>query len=153
MEYHIDTGYRLHQSLGYRLTMAARKMEQLFDEKLRTLRLTRTSWCILLAVGNEQLRRPSDIAEFVGIDRTAASRALSGMETDGLIERSSGSGDRRTTSVHLTKTGAELLVLATPLAIENSRRIEALLHADEFRELGRLLDKLVAEDSKPLSSI
>ena len=153
MEYHVDTGYRLHQSLGYRLTMAARKMERRFDSKLRGLGLSRTSWCILLAVGNEGLRRPSDIASFVGIDRTAASRALSGMEADGLIARSSGSGDKRTTSVQLTDKGADLLVQGTPLAIENSRHLETSLREDEYRELRRLLEKLIAGDSTPLSSI
>ena len=61
------TPYRLHQSLGYHLSIAARLQERRLDEQLRMLGLTRTTWCILLAVGNEGLSQPSDIAGFVGI--------------------------------------------------------------------------------------
>ena len=60
------------------------------NEKLRLIGLTRTTWCILLAVGNEGMTQPSDIAAFVGIDRTATSRALRSMESDGLLARHSG---------------------------------------------------------------
>ena len=77
--------YRLHTSLGYHLSLASRLQERRLDEQLKTLGLTRTTWCILLAVGNEGLCQPSDIADFVGIDRTATSRALRHMEDDGLL--------------------------------------------------------------------
>ena len=77
--------YRLHNSLGYRLSRVARIQERRLDLGLRRIGLTRTTWCVLLAVGNEGLSQPSDIAEFIGIDRTATSRALRQMEADDLI--------------------------------------------------------------------
>ncbi|MEM1302763.1 MAG: MarR family transcriptional regulator, partial [Pseudomonadota bacterium] len=83
----MDIRYRLHDSLGYNLSLAARLQERRLDDGLRSLALTRTNWCILLAVGVEGLSGPSDIAAFVGIDRTATSRALRQMEQAGLIER------------------------------------------------------------------
>ena len=60
--------YRLHKSLGYQMSLTTRIQEKRLEDGLRTLGLTRIQWCILLAVGNEKLRNPSDIAAFVGID-------------------------------------------------------------------------------------
>ena len=134
--------YRLQQSLGYHLSRAARVQERRLDEGLRALGLTRTTWCVLLAVGNEALRQPSEIANFVGIDRTAASRALRTMETAGLIERRSGDGDGRTTDVRLTEQGAKLLSQGTPLALENNAVMSDRLSAEEETMLKALLARL-----------
>jgi DNA-binding MarR family transcriptional regulator len=106
--------YRLHRSLGYKLSIASRLQERRLDEGLRRLGLTRVSWCVLLAVGVEGLGRPSDIARFVGIDRTATSRALRQMEAAGLVTRASGAKDRRTTQVTCTPKGRALM--SAPLA-------------------------------------
>ncbi len=138
----MSTPYRLHASLGYQLSLAARIQERRLEEGLRGLGLTRISWCILLAVGNEDLRHPSDIARFVGIDRTATSRALKQMENDGLVQRKAGEDDRRTTSVALTPVGAEHLRKGTPLAEANNARMEARLSDTERADLDRLLRKV-----------
>jgi DNA-binding MarR family transcriptional regulator len=134
--------YRLHASLGYHLTRASRVQERRLDEGLRTLGLTRTTWCILLAVGNEGMSQPSEIAEFVGIDRTATSRALRGMQEMGLISRRAGNGDGRTTEVTLTPRGCAYLGKGAPMAVENNAIMEARLSPGEADELKRLLAKL-----------
>lgn len=89
-----DTPYRLHDSLGFQLTITSRFQEHHLEDQLKTLGLTRITWCILLAVENEKLENPSDIAKFVGIDRTAASRALRQMENAGMIRRTGGNSDK-----------------------------------------------------------
>lgn len=115
--------------------------ERRLDSGLRSLKLTRITWCVLLAVGNEKLVRPSDIAAFIGIDRTATSRALRQMDTAGLIQRSTGSGDRRTTTVELTDAGLTLLDEGTPMAAANNAVMNSRLNASERQELQRLLLK------------
>lgn len=135
--------YRLHASLGFRLSRAARIQERRLDDGLKELGLTRTTWCILLAIGNEALVRPSEIAAFVGIDRTATSRALRQMEDARLIARKSGTGDGRTRSVGLTALGQTRLAEGTPLAIANNAAMSDRLSDAELAELKRLLDKLI----------
>lgn len=134
--------YRLHASLGYNLSLAARLQERRLDEALKSIGLTRTTWCILLAVGNENLHQPSDIARFIGIDRTATSRALRQMQEAGLIERETGTDDRRTTTVSLTPEGRGLIAKGTPFAIGNNRVMRSKLTAREYDALVRLLGKL-----------
>lgn len=145
----MTTPYRLHASLGYQLSLAARIQERRLDDGLRALGLTRITWCVLLAIGNEDLRQPSDIAGFVGIDRTATSRALRQMQSEGLIERGSGTGDRRTRMVQLTPKGRSLLVRGTPLAQQNNAIMEARLTTAELTRLRAMLTRLnKGEDPK-----
>lgn len=145
--------YDLHASLGYQLTVVARLNERPFDEALRALGLTRTTWCVLLAVGVERLSRPSDIAHFIGIDRTATSRALRQMEKGGLISRSEGRGDGRTTLVAITGAGRRALNEATPLAARNAQHFEERLSAEERASLVAILDKLKGDAPPSLQRI
>ncbi|MGR3455115.1 MarR family winged helix-turn-helix transcriptional regulator [Pseudooceanicola sp.] len=148
-----DAPYRLHESLGYRLSIASRQQERRLDDGLRTLGLTRITWCVLLAIGNEDLTQPSDIAQFVGIDRTATSRALRQMESDGLIARASGQGDRRTRRVTLTETGEHVLAEGTPIARANAHAMAARLSAEEHQILKDLLDRLIRAEHKALKRL
>ena len=145
--------YRLHQSLGYQLSLTSRIQERRLDERLRSLGLTRITWCVLLAVGNEALAMPSEIADFVGIDRTATSRALRHMETAGLIARQSGAGDRRTTQVALTALGRERLTQGTPMAVENNRVMLDRLSPGEADLVMRLLERLRGDDTRRLPGL
>jgi len=137
-----DTTYRLHESFGYQLTLTARMQERRLDEQLKTIGLTRITWCILLAVLNEGLPNPSDIAGFVGIDRTATSRALRQMEAGGIIRRITGKGDGRTTRVVVTDKGLDLHRQATPMARNNADHWQGKLTNAETKEFCRLMAKL-----------
>lgn len=142
--------YRLHKSIGYQLSVVSRQQERRLDEQLRTIGLTRITWCVLLAVGNENLVHPSEIAEFVGIDRTATSRALRQMETSDLIARKAGAGDRRMTSVELTRKGKDLLAKGTPMASSNGKILAERLGSADLNVLYRILAKLRVGEEPPL---
>lgn len=148
-----DQKYRLHHSLGYQLSMAARIQERRLDEGLKILGLTRISWCVLLAVGNAALEHPSEIAQFVGIDRTATSRILRQMEAAGMIARSTGKSDRRMTSVRLTRAGVEALERGTPYAQDNNDIMAQRLNPNELAQLRALLEKVRAGEDVPLSGL
>lgn len=147
------SSYDLHGSLGYQLTVVARLNERPFEEALKALGLTRTSWCVLLAVEVASLSRPSDIADFVGIDRTAISRALRQMEHERLISRVAGCGDARTTQVGMTDIGRDALDRAIPLARQNARNFEQRLSSGERAALVDILAKLKGDTPAPLNRI
>lgn len=134
--------YSLHDSIGYHATLAARLVERRVEDGLRKFGLTRIGWCILLAVAEEGLKNPSDIATFVGIDRTATSRALRSLENEGLITRTIGQQDRRTTEVRMTQAGYDRMFQAVPICSENMSHFNAKLTEPERVELKRLLVKL-----------
>lgn len=147
----IPDPYRLHASVLYQLTLTARLQERRLDEGLKALGLTRISWCVLLAVENEGRQQPSDIAEFIGIDRTAMSRTLRQMEASDLIARHPGAApDKRRTTVQLTDAGRALLYRATPVAVDNAQHFLTKLSADDVSRLRDLLADLRRDEPRNL---
>jgi len=114
------------------------------EDGLRPLGLSRTIWAILAATGHDGQRHPSDIADHVGIDRAAASRALRRLEADGLIARDDGCADGRNRTVALTEAGRGVLDHATRIARENAAAVAAPLTDTEQADLRGLLQKLIA---------
>ncbi len=145
--------YDLHSSLGYQTTLFSRISERRFDSTLAPLGLTRVSWCILLAVGQEGLKGPSDIADFIGIDRTATSRGLRRLESTGLITRSDGKTDKRTTEVWITDKGLDHLAQATKAAAENAAHFNEKLSWYERDMLATIIRKLMQNETRDVSGL
>ncbi len=138
-----NKNFDLHERLGYKLALAARVNDQILDNMLSGVGLTRQMWCVLIAVGEQAIKQPSDIASYIGINRTAASRTLRDMERKGLLKRSNGSRDRRSTDVALTSAGWRLLASSLPMAEQSQIRLQEKLSHNERRQLARLLDKFL----------
>lgn len=148
-----DGPYDLINSLGYQITLLSRVSERLFEKRLAPLGLTRVNWCVLLAVHQQQLANPSDIASFVGIDRTATSRALRKLEEDGFIQRCSGSGDRRKTEVLATGLGRQCLEQANIAAQHNADHFSGKLSRYERDSLNNLLGKLMDGEARNVKGL
>lgn len=140
--------FGLHDSIGHHVSRSARIVERRVEEGLRRCGMTRIGWCVLLAVEEEGRRNPSDIAEFVGIDRTATSRTLRQLEADGLIRREMGREDRRTTEVSVTDKGKDCVRRTLPLCRDAMDHFHGKLSQDELKELKRLLS-LLTDDETP----
>jgi MarR family transcriptional regulator for hemolysin len=148
-----QTRFHLHQSLGYQITMLARVIERRFEQRIAEYGLTRVTWCVLLAAGAEGLATPSEIADFIGIDRTATSRALRQMEAGGLITRRSGEGDGRSIRVMLTAAGQSALQAVLPIAQENAAHFEAKLSGEELSELRQSAAKLLRDEPRIVAKL
>lgn len=134
--------FLLHESLGYRLSLISRMIERVFENQLSDLGITRAMWAVLLAVEQDEHCKPSDIAEFVGIDRTAVSRLLRRLEAEGMVRRSDGEEDRRARAVTVTAAGRKVLAAATEAAHQTARWYKRKLTNQEQATLHALLDKL-----------
>lgn len=145
--------YRLHDSLGYRLTYLARLNERGFEARLAADGLSRLEWCALCAVAYETLARPSEIAAFIGVDRAAVSRALRKLEGAGRISTRPGAGDGRSRTVSLTDEGRAVLDRATASARANAAEFAARLTAEERATLHAIAGRLMAEDRNPLKGL
>ncbi len=145
--------YDLHASLGYQLTLLSRINERKFEQHLSQLGLTRVKWCVLLAVEEQGLKNPSDIAQFVGIDRTATSRALRSLDEDSLVKRDCGTSDRRTTEVTLTELGRARLAKAITGATENARHFSEKLTWYEHSTLTEIIQKLMQGETRDVAGL
>jgi len=149
----MTSAYDLHDSLGYQITLFSRISERRFEAALAPLGLSRVTWCVLLGVGQQGLKSPSEIADFVGIDRTATSRALRRLERDGQITRSNGQKDRRMTEVAITPQGAERLKVATARARENADYFKQKLSWYEQETLSLIIRKLMQGEARDVSGL
>lgn len=147
------TTYRLRDGLGYQVSRLARVMERDFERRLSGLGITRLMWCVLPTVGLEGIERPSEIAEHIGVNRTALSRVLRELEARSLVTRDPDDADGRSTRVRLTDKGRECLESALPQSMGTTQHFGTKLSEKELAAFRRLIDKLLSGEEGALPGI
>lgn len=144
--------YALHSRLGFRLSRLSRIMQARLEAQLAPLGLTRLMWCALTGIGDEGVRSPSDLADYIGMTRPALSRLLRGMEARGLIaRRGRASRDGRAVSLTLTDAGEKTLAAARPLVEAHRAHFDAKLPGPQMANLLAALATLQAGEAQSLS--
>ena len=101
--------YELHKRLGYRASRLSRIMQSRLEGTICAHGLTRLMWCVLTGVGEEGVKTPSELADYVGVTRPAMSRLLRALEDKGYLNRRNAGGrDGRAVVIELTERGAEI---------------------------------------------
>jgi DNA-binding MarR family transcriptional regulator len=121
------THYRLHDRLGYRVSRLARIMQSRLEGLLAGDGLSRMMWLVLTGIGEDGVRTPSEMADYIGITRPAASRLLARMEGLGHVARGAAEGDGRAVALELTPKGRAALMRLRPQVDAMTARFEAKL--------------------------
>ena len=145
--------YNLHDRLGYKLTLAAQVNNQILVNLLAQLGLTRQTWCVLVAVGEQGINLPSEIADYIGIQRAAVSRTLKDMHNKGFLRRDNDPDNGKLTLVTLTDQGQDLLAQSLLLCEQSSQRMDEKLTANERQQLDQLLSKYLSGPMDPPARI
>ncbi len=136
--------YTLHDRLGYRVSRLARIMQTRLEEVLAAEDLTRMMWLVLTGLGEDGVRTPSELADYIGITRPAASRLLKRMEARGFVIRADGDGDGRSIALGLTEAGREVLERARPrvdaMTAHFVSKLDGATHAALMDGLDRLAE-------------
>ncbi len=98
----------IHKSVGYWAGLLARTMEAEFNRRLEPHGLSRMSYAVLGAIVFDGCTKPSEVADFLRVDRGAVTRLMDKLAQQGLIERSTGTLDRRSVSITVTPKGVAL---------------------------------------------
>lgn len=106
--------YLLHDRLGYRVSRLARIMQTRLEAVLAEEDLTRMMWLVLTGLGEDGVSTPSELADYIGITRPAASRLLRRMDARGFVARTGSDGDGRSIALALTERGRTVLDRARP---------------------------------------
>jgi DNA-binding MarR family transcriptional regulator len=134
--------YRLENSLGYQLTVTSRTHERRLESLLQAIGLNRMEFTVLVAVGREGRSQPSDVADFLGIEKPAVSRALRELEKKKLLVVGKPEADRRVRLLGLTATGHERLAQGIAAAVAANTRIHQALTDEECAQLSALMAKV-----------
>jgi DNA-binding MarR family transcriptional regulator len=92
-----------HDNLGFLICDTARLLRKHFDNRVRTMGLTRAQWQVLKLVAREEGLHQAVLAERLELEPITLSRLLERMEKSGWVERRAVPGDKRARSVYLTE--------------------------------------------------
>jgi DNA-binding MarR family transcriptional regulator len=98
---------------------------------------------LILAQSQDATMRPSDLADQIGLSRSATTRLIDRLERSGLVERRVCGSDRRGTYVSLTPRGQDVFKKAGRVHLRGiDEHVGSHLTHDELAQLTALLGKL-----------
>lgn len=141
-------------TLGFLLHDVSRLLQKRFEQRARSLGLTRAQWQVLVFLAPNEGIHQSGLAELLDIEPITLVRILDKLEARGLIERRRHATDRRIWLLHLQE-GAHPL-LKTLRAFGDTTRAEMLVGIDEeaqrqlFERLGGMKANLLKALTMPV---
>jgi len=105
--------------------------------------LSRPGFVILFSLSQQDGLVARDICLVTGLPKNSISRAVTELETKGLIARDTDTADRRAKPLNLTPRGSALLDEVVPLFKERQAAMLAVLDEAEAAEFDRLMTKVV----------
>jgi len=126
------------------LALLHRQMIKLLDQELAPLDLGHGRYLYLFSLYLRGGRKQQELADLIGADKAAATRALARLEAAGYIVRRPDTRDRRATRVDLTAKGRELRPQLERAAEKSIGSFTAALNSTERAQLRHLLAKMAA---------
>ncbi len=100
---------KMKPSLGFTLHDVARLLRKRFEQRARSLGLTRSQWQVLAHVSVNPGIQQSALADILEVEPITLCRIVDKLETGGLVERSLHSTDRRVRLLNITADAEPLL--------------------------------------------
>ena len=108
----------LERSLGFLLNDVSRLMRQRFDERARTLGLTRAQWRVLGHLRQYEGINQGALAEILEVETVTLGRHIDRLEDAGWLERRRDPSDRRMWRLHLAEKSRPMIDRLTDLSTE-----------------------------------
>ena len=125
------------------LALLYRQMMKRLDRELTPLKIGPGRYAYLFGLYLQDGRKQQELADVIGADKAAATRALSRLEKDGYVRRTVDPEDRRVMRVFLTPKGRKLRPTLEAAAETCMDAITNPLNEKERSELKSLLAKMV----------
>lgn len=116
--------YDPERSFGFLLHDIARLMRKRFDQRARSLNLSRAQWQLLVHLSRHEGINQSGLAEILEIENITVGRLVDRMEEAGWVERRADPSDRRARLLYTTEKVAPVMERMRELA--EATRNEAL---------------------------
>ncbi len=140
--------FDLQDFLPYLLNQAAEATSRGFQATYRDrYGLTRTQWRVMANLGRFGAMTARDICRISHIDKTKVSRAVAGMEAEGLLTRATNDQDRRAENLSLTAKGREVFAEIGQRALAFDADLRARLGPDLAARIDAILREIIALQS------
>lgn len=126
------------------LRQAAKVISNLYDDALKSVGISVTQYSLLSSLGHMENCNVSDLAKYVGLERTTLVRTLKPLTAKGLVADVSepGERDRR---LRLTNQGKTVIRKAKELWSESQREIERRIGKEDAAKLEEILLRLLEQ--------
>ncbi|PLW69648.1 MarR family winged helix-turn-helix transcriptional regulator [Pseudohalioglobus lutimaris] len=130
-----------HSEARY-LALVYRQLMRHLDEELAPADLGPGRYLYLYALQAKDGRRQQELADALGLDKAAVTRALARLEEDGFIRREADKEDGRATRVFLTSKGRAKQAFLEGAASNSLEKLLRPLTVVERERFGKLLAKI-----------
>lgn len=131
------------RTFGIQVTLAARLLRTRFDQRAKTLALTRPQWRTIVTVRYNEGATQREIAELLEIAPVTVGRIVDRLEAAGLVERRIDTIDRRINRLYLTPKSGPIFDRLAELGQDEQQSALAGLSFDEQQQLAALLDRVI----------
>ena len=130
---------------GYWLRYVSNHVSHAFAQRVEAQGVTVAEWVLLREMLDAGAVNPSQLADTVGLTRSAISRLIERLCRKKLAARSFSGGDRRYQTVELTTAGKRLVPVLARMADENDRQFFGHLRPEQKSCLVNLLRDIVRQ--------
>jgi DNA-binding MarR family transcriptional regulator len=142
--------FDLQDFLPYLLNQAAEATSRGFQATYRDqYGLTRTQWRVMANLGRFGAMTARDICRISHIDKTKVSRAVAGMEAEGLLSRATSDQDRRAENLSLTPKGHAVFAEIGQRALAFDADLRQQLGPKAAAQIDTLLREIIALNRPP----
>ncbi len=133
----------LTEFFPYQLTqLQAKVSDSIADIYTGRFELSRQEWRVLASLGNGELLSAKQIGEQTNLEKMPASRAITKMQTQGLLVKSTDKTDKRSSLLKLTEQGLSIYQQLIPMVLEREQELLSVLSVQEKAQLNEIIEKL-----------
>lgn len=143
----------MSDSIGFLISDVSRLLRRRFDERARSIGVTRAQWRALTALSRHEGINQGGLADLLEVEPITLCRMIDRLEEAGHVERRRDPNDRRAWNIFLTETSRPLLAQLREIA--DQLFDIALADLDEQQRavltasLERVRDNLSSPDNRP----
>ena len=132
----------LTQYLPYIINRVASDMGTLKSKVLADFNLNLRAWRALVALGERDGQRVTDLSGVSLAEISTLSRLLDSMEEQGLVEKRRARPNARSVTVHITDAGRKVLETTIPEALRYQETLLEGINEDDLATTRRVLNQL-----------
>ncbi len=142
------TGDSPQDRIGRNIQHVARNWRRAIDQRLAPLGLTEATWLPLLYLARVGPARQVELADYIGVDRSAVVRVIDTLATQGLVERQADPDDRRANRICLTAAARPLVEEARAATLGLRAGLVAGIAPDRLAVADAVLTEILARFAK-----
>jgi len=128
-------GFRLDDSFLFWLGRASHELQESFNRSLSESDVTWPQWMVMNVLYHQIAQTPAQVADYLGIDRSAVTRLADRLAKKGLLERKQDGVDRRCVQLCLTPRGNRIIFTLNQHADEHQKQLNVSLGQDNVSAL------------------